>query len=98
MLGHYRRDEGLVDLPEAVRRMTSLPASRLRWSDRGVVRVGAVADLVAFDPYTVRDNATFDNPWQLATGVQYTLLAGVPVLADGVPTGTPAGRVIRHRR
>jgi N-acyl-D-amino-acid deacylase len=57
-----------------------------------------VADLVAFDPDTVRDNATFDDPWQLATGVQYTLLAGVPVLADGVPTGTPAGQVIRHRR
>lgn len=98
MLGHYRRDEGLVDLPEAVRRMTSLPASRLGWLDRGVVRVGAVADLVAFDPDTVRDNATFDDPWQLATGVQYTLLAGVPVLAHGVPTGTPAGRIIRHRR
>jgi N-acyl-D-amino-acid deacylase len=97
MLGHYCRDEGLVDLPDAVRRMTSLPASRLGWTDRGVVRVGAVADLVAFDPETVRDNATFDDPWQLATGVQYTLLAGVPVLAEGVPTGTPAGRVIRRR-
>lgn len=96
MLGHYSRDEGLVDLPEAVRRMTSLPASRLGWSDRGVVRVGAVADLVAFDPETVRDNATFDDPWQLATGVHHTLVAGVPVLADGVPTGTPAGRVIRR--
>ncbi|HEX6339088.1 MAG TPA: D-aminoacylase [Jiangellaceae bacterium] len=98
MLGHYRRDEGLVDLPEAVRRMTSLPASRLGWSERGVVRAGAVADLVALDPETVRDNATFDDPWQLATGVKYTLLTGVPVLADGVPTGTPAGQVIRHRR
>lgn len=98
MLGHYCRDEGLVDLPEAVRRMTSLPASRLGWTDRGVVRVGAVADLLAFDPETVRDNATFDDPWQLASGVQYTLLAGVPVLAEGEPTGTPAGRVIRRER
>lgn len=97
MLGHYSRDEGIVDLPEAVRRMTSLPASRLGWTNRGVARVGAIADLVAFDPETVRDNATFDDPWQLATGVQYTLLAGKPVLADGVPTGIPAGRVIRHR-
>jgi N-acyl-D-amino-acid deacylase len=97
VLGHYCRDEELLALPDAVRRMTSLPASRLGWTDRGVVRVGAMADLVAFDPATVRDNATFEDPWQLASGVHHTLLAGVPVLADGVPTGAPAGQVIRRR-
>jgi N-acyl-D-amino-acid deacylase len=97
VLGHFARDERVLELPEAVRRMTSLPASRLGWADRGVIRTGAVADLVAFDPETVADNATFDDPWQLATGVEYTIIAGVPVLDGGRPTGTPAGRVIRPR-
>ncbi|HSI92484.1 MAG TPA: D-aminoacylase [Jiangellaceae bacterium] len=96
VLGHYTRDEQVLDLPAAVRKMTSLPAWRLGWTDRGVVRTGAVADLVAFDPDAVTDNATFDEPWQLSTGVEYTLLAGVPVLDGGRPTGIPAGRVLRR--
>lgn len=97
VLGHYARDEKLLSLPEAVRTMTSLPATRLGWTDRGVIRAGTVADLTVFDPATITDRATFDDPWQLATGVHHTLLAGTAVLRDGEPTDAPAGRVVRHR-
>ncbi|MEQ4207128.1 D-aminoacylase [Actinopolymorpha sp. B9G3] len=97
VLGHYVRDERVLDLPLAVRTMTELPASRLGWSDRGVVRPGAVADLAVFDSGTVTDRASFEDPWQLSTGVLHTLVGGTMVLRDGVPTSTPAGQVI-HRR
>jgi N-acyl-D-amino-acid deacylase len=96
VLGRYVRELGVLTLPEAVRKMTSLPASRLGWTSRGVLRPGAVADVAVFDPSTVVDNATFADPWQLASGVKYTLLAGTPVLDDGTPTGAGAGRVVRR--
>ena len=96
VLGHYSREEGVLGLAEAVRRMTVLPATRLGWTDRGVLRPGAVADITVFDPDTVVDRATFDDPWQLATGVHHTLLAGSPVLFEGQPTEEPAGRVVRN--
>jgi N-acyl-D-amino-acid deacylase len=96
VLGHYCRDRGLLGLAEAVRKMTSLPAARLRMADRGVLRAGAVADVTVFDPDTVADRATFDRPWQLSTGVSDVLVAGVPVLADGAPTGARPGRVLRR--
>jgi N-acyl-D-amino-acid deacylase len=95
VLGHYTRGEGLLELRETVRKMTSLPASRLGWTDRGVLRAGAIADVVVFDPATVTDHATYDKPWQPATGVLHTLLAGRPVVEGGEPTDTPAGRVLR---
>ncbi len=98
VLGVYARDEQVLDLPLAVHKMTGLPASRLGWSDRGVVRAGAIADLAVFDPNTVADRATFADPWQLSTGVLHTLVAGTPVLRDGQPTGTPAGTVVGRRR
>jgi N-acyl-D-amino-acid deacylase len=98
VLGRYVRDERVLDLPLAVRLMTELPASRLGWTDRGVVRPGAVADLAVFDPGTVTDRATFEDPWQLSTGVLHTLVGGTMVLRDGEPTGVPAGRVIHRRR
>lgn len=94
VLGRYVRDHGLLELAEAVRRMTSLPASRLGWSDRGVLRPGAIADVAVFDPARVADNATFDDPWQLSSGMLYTLLGGVSVLDDGVPTGVVGGTVV----
>jgi N-acyl-D-amino-acid deacylase len=97
VLGAYARDENVLDLPLAVHKMTGLPAARLGWSDRGVVQAGAIADLAVFDPGTVTDNATFDDPWQLSTGVLHTLLAGTAVLRDGQPTGTPAGTVVGRR-
>lgn len=96
VLARYVREQGLLDLPEAVRRMTSLPVSRLGWTDRGVLRPGAIADVAVFDPSAVTDNATFGDPWQLSSGVLYTLLGGVAVLEDGMPTGAAAGGVVRR--
>jgi N-acyl-D-amino-acid deacylase len=98
VLGHYARDEGVLALPLAVRKMTGLPASRLGWSDRGVLRAGAVADIAVFDPATVLDQATFDDPWQLSTGLVHTLIAGTPVLEGGTPTGAAPGAVLRKTR
>jgi N-acyl-D-amino-acid deacylase len=95
VLGRYTRDEGLLDLPTAVAKMTSLPASRLGWTDRGVLRPGAVADIACFDPDRVADPSTFSEPWQLAEGVIHTLLRGQPVWEDGTPAGAAAGQVVR---
>ncbi|MEI8411050.1 MULTISPECIES: N-acyl-D-amino-acid deacylase family protein [unclassified Kribbella] len=95
VLGRYARDQGVLTLPEAIRRMTSLPASRLGIDDRGVVKPGAVADLVVLDPAQVADRSTYDDPWQLSVGIEHVLVAGEPVLADGVPTGRRPGRVLR---
>lgn len=94
VLGHFVRERGLLPLPEAVRRMTSLPASRLGLEDRGVVRVGAVADLVLFDPASVVDRSTFDDPWQLATGVHQVWLAGQAI---GDPAQRPGGGIVLRR-
>ncbi|GAA1176730.1 N-acyl-D-amino-acid deacylase family protein [Pseudonocardia alaniniphila] len=95
VLGRYTRDEGLLDLPTAVAKMTSLPASRLGWTDRGVLRPGAVADIACFDPDRVGDPSTFSEPWQLAEGVIHTLLRGQPIWENGAPTGAAAGQVVR---
>lgn len=94
-LGHYARDEGLIGLSEAIRRMTSLPASNLRLADRGVLRVGAFADVVIFDPLRIRDLATYAQPHQFATGVCHVLVNGQLALRDGVPTGARPGRFVR---
>jgi N-acyl-D-aspartate/D-glutamate deacylase len=96
VLGRYVRDVGVLTLPEAIRRMTSLPASRLGLTDRGVVRPGAVADVVVLDPSTVADRSTYDEPWQLSVGIQHVFVAGVPVLAAGVPTAHRPGRVLKR--
>lgn len=98
VLGRYVRDENALDLTSAVRKMTSLPAARLGWTDRGVVRPGAVADLAVFDADTVRDRATYVDPWQLSAGVLHTFVAGTLVLEDGHPTGEAAGQVLRPTR
>jgi N-acyl-D-aspartate/D-glutamate deacylase len=95
VLGRYTRDQGVLTLPEAIRRMTSLPASRLGFDDRGVVKPGAVADLVVLDPTQVADRSTYDDPWQLSVGIEHVLVAGEPVLANGAPTGRRPGRVLR---
>ncbi|WP_103501589.1 MULTISPECIES: amidohydrolase family protein [unclassified Streptomyces] len=94
VLGHYSRDEDVLGLPEAVRKMTGLPASRLGWTDRGVLRPGAAADLVVFDPGTVVDRSTFAEPWRTAQGVAHTLVAGRFAVEDGEATGAGAGRVL----
>lgn len=95
VLGHYVRDEGVLSLPAAVRKMTSLPAGRLGLADRGVVRQGAVADLAVFDPATVTDRATFTNPHQYCTGVEHVFVNGIQVIEAAADTGRPAGHVLR---
>ncbi|PSK88922.1 N-acyl-D-amino-acid deacylase [Murinocardiopsis flavida] len=98
VLGHYVRDSGVLDWPEAVRKMTALPAARLGLTDRGRLAPGLVADIAVFDPATVAEHSTFADPWRLSTGFDTVLVAGRPVLADGVPTGERPGAVLRKSR
>ncbi len=95
VLGKYSRDEGVVALEEAVRRMTSLPAENIGISDRGRLAEGFFADVVVFDPTTVQDHATFEDPHHYATGVHHVFVNGEQVLADGEHTGATPGRVVR---
>jgi N-acyl-D-amino-acid deacylase len=95
LLGHYVRDEKALTLPDAVRRLTSLPAANLSLKQRGSLKPGYFADVVLFDPATVRDNATFAKPQQLATGVKDVFVNGVQVLKDGKHTGAKPGRFVR---
>ncbi|WP_241241991.1 N-acyl-D-amino-acid deacylase family protein [Sphingobium algorifonticola] len=95
LLGRYVRDEKLIPLEEAVRRLTSLPAANLRLRDRGLLKAGYFADVVLFDPTTIQDHATYERPHQYSTGVDSVWVNGVAVLKDGKPTGAAAGRVVR---
>jgi N-acyl-D-amino-acid deacylase len=95
VLGKYARDEKVVTLEDAVRKMTSLPASRVRLRDRGVIRQGAVADLVVFDPRTVADKATFDEPHQYPEGIPLVIVNGEVALEGGETTAARAGRFLR---
>jgi N-acyl-D-amino-acid deacylase len=94
VLGLYVREKQWLTLPEAVRKMTSLPAQRLGWKDRGTLRKGAVADLVLFDPATVIDRSTFADPTALATGIEKVFVNGVLVWDSGKSTGARPGTVI----
>jgi N-acyl-D-amino-acid deacylase len=95
ILGKYVREEKALTLPDAIRKMSALPAQRLRLTDRGVLKAGMWADVVVFDPATIRDLATFDNPNQLSEGMEYVLVNGVPVIDQGRMTGKLPGRVLR---
>jgi N-acyl-D-amino-acid deacylase len=95
ILRKYVREEKLLTLEDAIRKFTSLPAQRMRIGDRGVLKVGLWADLVVFDPETIRDRATFAKPHQLAEGMQWVLVNGVPVIAEGKATGALPGKVLR---
>ena len=95
VLGRYSRDEELLSLEEAVRRLSALPAENLRLRERGRLVSGCFADLVVFDPATIADHATFERPHQLSTGVEHVFVNGVQVLRDGEPTGATPGRVVR---
>lgn len=95
LLGKYSRDEGLIPLAEAVRRLTSLPAENLKIKDRGRLKKGYFADVVVFDPATVADRATFEAPHQLAVGVEHVFVNGVQVIRSGQHTGATPGRVVR---
>jgi N-acyl-D-amino-acid deacylase len=94
----YARDEKLLSVPEAVRKMTSLPASNLGITRRGLLREGYFADVAVFDPNTIQDHATFEKPRQLATGVSEVFVNGVEVVHNGEHTGAKPGRVVRRDR
>jgi N-acyl-D-amino-acid deacylase len=97
LLGRYVREEGLLTLEEAVRRLSSMPAENLGLDRRGRLVAGHFADVVVFDPATVADRATYENPHQYAVGVRHVLVNGVVVLRDGEHTGAFPGRALRGR-
>jgi N-acyl-D-amino-acid deacylase len=95
ILGKYVRDEQVIPLEDAIRKMTSAVTTRLHIQDRGVLREGLFADIVVFDPQTVADRATFEDPHQLSVGVQHVFINGVAVLRGGMHTGATPGRALR---
>ncbi len=95
VLGKYVREEKLLKLEEAIRRMTSLPAANIGVLERGELRAGFYADVVVFDPERIADNATFEEPHQYATGMRHVFVNGTQVLEDGRHTGATPGRVVR---
>ena len=95
LLGKYVREEKLISLSEAIRRLTSLPATNLRLDRRGLLKPGYFADVVIFDPNKIQDHATYENPHQYSTGVRDVFVNGVPVLRDGEHTGKMPGRALR---
>jgi dihydroorotase/N-acyl-D-amino-acid deacylase len=95
VLRKYVREEHVLTLEDAIRKFTALPAQRMRLTDRGVLKQGLWADVVIFDSETIRDLATFEQPNQLSQGVEYVLVNGVPVIAEGKMTGALPGKVLR---
>jgi N-acyl-D-amino-acid deacylase len=95
LLGKYVREEKVISLPEAIRRLTSLPASNLRLKDRGRLAAGFLADVVVFDPSAIIDHATYEKPQQYATGIKHVFVNGRQVLRDGEHTGATPGRFVR---
>ena len=94
LLGKYVRDEKVISLTEAIRRLTGLPATNLELDHRGFLKPGMFADVVVFDPKTIADRATFENPHQLAVGVKDVFVNGVHVLKDGEHTGAKPGKAL----
>lgn len=95
ILRKYVREDGLLTLEEAIRKFTSLPATKMRLTDRGTLAPGQWADVVVFDPDSIRDLATFEDPNQLSVGMDWVLVNGVPVIADGEATDALPGQVLR---
>ena len=95
ILGHYVREEQLLSLEQAIRKMTSGPAQRLGLRDRGILREGAWADIVIFDPARIEDRATYQNPMQYPTGIDYVLVNGVPTVIKGELQPDRAGQILR---
>ncbi|MBL8138814.1 MAG: D-aminoacylase [Acidobacteria bacterium] len=96
VLGKYVREEKVIPLEEAIRKMTSLAADTLQLPDRGTIAAGKWADLVIFDPAEVRDTATFENPFSYPQGIDTVIVNGAVVLDEGTHTGTKPGKVLRH--
>jgi len=95
-LGHYARDERILGIEDAVAHLSGRPARRLGLADRGLVAPGMIADLVVFDPATVRDRSTFPEPRRQADGIPWVLVGGRPIIAEGERTEARAGRALRH--
>jgi dihydroorotase/N-acyl-D-amino-acid deacylase len=98
ILRKYVREEKMLTLEDAIRKFSALPADFMRIADRGVLKAGLWADIVVFDPATIRDVATFDNPNQLSEGMRYVLVNGVPVIDEGRATGALPGKVLRRQQ
>ncbi|HJX97768.1 MAG TPA: amidohydrolase family protein, partial [Chthoniobacterales bacterium] len=94
VLGKYVRDEKVIPLAEAVRRLSALPATNLGLDHRGFIKEGMFADIVVFDPATISDRATFEKPHQYAVGVKHVFVNGVQVIKDGEHTGAKPGRAL----
>jgi len=94
LLGKYVREEKVISLTEAVRRLSSLPATNLGLDRRGFLKPGMFADVVVFDPQTIADRSTFENPHQLSVGVKDVFVNGTQVLKDGEHTGAKPGRAL----
>ena len=97
MLGRYVREQHVITLEDAVRKMTAFPAQRLGLADRGLLRVGMKADLVVFDPATVKDRATFEQPHQYTDGVWAVIVNGEVAFENGAMTSARPGRVLRRQ-
>jgi len=95
LLGKYVRDEKVLPLTEAIRKLTKLPATNLKIERRGELKAGNYADVVIFDAATIQDHATYEKPHQFATGVQQVLVNGVLVFKDGKHTGAKPGRFVK---
>ena len=96
VLGDLVRDEGLLSMADAIRKITSLPAQRLGLQDRGILRNGFAADLVVFDPLEIHSSATLESPRQFPLGISHVMVNGVLVIDDGEHTGVLPGRVLRN--
>jgi N-acyl-D-amino-acid deacylase len=95
LLGKYVRDEKVIPLEEAIRKLTSLPAGNLKIKKRGILTPGFYADIAIFDPIKIQDHATFENPHQYSTGMHHVFVNGTPVLENGEHTGATPGRIVR---
>jgi N-acyl-D-aspartate/D-glutamate deacylase len=94
VIARYVRERGVLALPDAIRKMTSWPATRMRLAGRGVIREGGWADVTIFDVEAIRDVATYERPTELAQGVEWVLVNGTVVLANGTHTGAAPGQVL----
>ena len=97
VLGHYVREQGVLGLEEAVRKMTSAPAQKLRLKSKGVLASGMDADVTVFRPETVIDRATYDDPRQFSPGIEWVMVNGQVVVERGTHTGARPGRTVRSR-
>lgn len=96
-IGHYAIGEKVIELPEAIRSCSGLPADILGLTDRGYLKVGMAADIVVFDPKLIRDNATYDEPFMYSVGIIHVFVNGQQALFSGTPTGTLAGKALRKK-